>query len=211
MSASSSAKITRITRVLGTKYGRMDWWRGPTEEVMIGAILTQQTRWENVKKALMELKRRGLCSMSTISEVDSMTVESAIRCTGFYRIKARRLKSLASHVMGMYGNIQTMAEKPTHQLRECLLGVNGIGAETADSILCYGFQRQCFVIDAYTERICGCLGITEKRQRLKTLFEKMLPGDAVVYQQVHAHIVEYAKEFCAKKRCDECSLVSLNK
>jgi endonuclease-3 related protein len=113
--------------------------------------------------------------------------------------------------MGMYGNIQTMAEKPTHQLRECLLGVNGIGAETADSILCYGFQRQCFVIDAYTERICGCLGITEIRQRLKTLFEKMLPGDAVVYQQVHAHIVEYAKEFCAKKRCDECSLVSLNK
>jgi endonuclease-3 related protein len=210
MSASSSAKIALITRVLGTKYGRIDWWRGPPEEVMIGAILTQQTRWENVNKALMELKRLDLCSLRAIGEVDSVTIESAIRCTGFYRIKAQRLKSLASHVNSVYGDTRIMAEKPTHQLRDCLMGVHGIGAETADSILCYAFQRPCFVIDAYTERICGCIGITEKRQALKTLFEKVLPGDAAVHQQVHAHIVEYAKEFCAKKRCGECTLASLN-
>jgi endonuclease III related protein len=210
MSASSSARIARIIRVLDTKYGKIDWWRGTPDEVMIGAILTQQTRWENVKKALMELKRRGLCSLRAIGEMDSMTIESAIRCTGFYHIKAQRLKSLASQVNGVYGDTNIMEEKPTHQLRECLLRVHGIGAETADSILCYGFQRPCFVIDAYTERICGCIGITEKRQALKTVFEKVLPGDAAVHQQVHAHIVEYAKEFCAKNRCDECTLANLN-
>jgi len=210
MSASSSTRIARVIRFLDKKYGKINWWHGTPDEVMIGAILTQQTRWENANKALMILKQRSLCSTHAIGEADSMTIESAIRCTGFYRIKAQRLKSLALHVKSVYGDTRIMAERPTHQLRESLLEVHGIGAETADSILCYGFHRPCFVIDAYTERLCSCIGIKEKRQALKTLFEKVLPGDAAVYQEVHAHIVEYAKEFCAKKRCDECTLANLN-
>lgn len=210
MSVSSSARIARVIQFLDTKYGKIAWWQGTPDEVMIGAILTHQTRWENVIKALTVLKQRSLCSTRAISDADSMTIESAIRCTGFFRIKTQRLKYLAAHVNSLYGNTRIMAEKPTNELRESLLKVHGIGAETADSILCYGFQRPCFVIDAYTERICGCIGIKEKHQALRTLFEKVMLRDATVYQKVHAHIVEYAKEFCVKKRCGECTLVSLN-
>lgn len=210
MSASSSAKIARIIWFLEEEYGKIHWWRGDVDEVMIGAIFTQQTRWENVKKALTELKRRGLCSVKAISAADQNTVETAIRCTGFYRIKAQRLKSLASHVMSTFGGIEAMAEEPTDRLRKNLLEVYGIGEETADSILCYGLQRPSFVIDTYTERICRCAGIAERQPALKTLFEKVLPRDAAVHQQVRAHIVEYAKQFCIKKGCGGCTLASLN-
>lgn len=175
---------------------------------MIGAILTQQTRWENVEKALFHLKKRNLCSIDALNKADIEDIECAIRCTGFYRIKARRLKSLATHVMQTYGSVDRMVDIPTGHLRKDLLGVSGIGEETADSILCYGLSRTSFVIDAYTERMVRCIGIVEKRQDLKHLFEESLPDDNYVYRQAHAHIVEYAKEFCGKKRCTECILVN---
>jgi endonuclease-3 related protein len=210
MLESSSARILRIIRYLEKKYGMLDWWQGNTDEVMIGAILTQQTRWENVKRALAALKEQGLCSMEAIFSADPEILEQAIQCTGFYRIKTQRLKSLAAHVMCSYGSIELMADEPTDKIREQLIGVNGIGEETADSILCYGFQRPSFIIDAYTERICQCVGLGIKRAPLKVLFEAVLPHDPMIYRQVHAHIVEYAKEYCVKKRCGECTLVSLN-
>jgi endonuclease-3 related protein len=196
--------------MLKSKYGKIDWWRGNADEVMIGAILTQQTRWEAVEKALLQLRQGDLCSMAAINTAERIDLERAIRGTGFYRIKAGRLKSLASHVIEEYGGIERMAEQPTNHLRENLLGVLGIGEETADSILCYGLSRPSFVADAYTERICRCAGISAKRPVLKTLFEKVLPRDTAVYQQVHAHIVEYAKEYCVKKRCAECIIPILN-
>lgn len=210
MSGSSSGKIEKIIRFLKEKYGTLEWWRGTTDEVMIGAILTQQTRWENVEKSLGHLRHQGICSIAEINNVECHNIERAIMCTGFYRIKARRLKSLSSHVMDRYGGIGNMALQPGDHLRENLLGVHGIGEETADSILCYGFSHQVFVIDAYTERICRCAGITTKRPALKKLFEKVLPRDIAVYQQAHAHIVEYAKEYCVKKRCNECTIPTLN-
>jgi endonuclease-3 related protein len=177
---------------------------------MIGAILTQQTRWKNVERALSTLKKRGLCSIDSILIADIQDIEDAIRCTGFYRVKAKRLKLLASFIVETYGDIDRMADAPTPHIRKGLLNVSGIGEETADSILCYGLFRTCFVIDAYTERMTRCIGITEKRPDLKRLFEKCLPKDNYVYRQTHAHIVEYAKEFCGKKRCSECILVSLS-
>jgi endonuclease-3 related protein len=210
MSVSSSNKILLIVRMLKRKYGRIEWWRGNADEVMIGAILTQQTRWENVEKAIHQLRQNGLCSMAAINTTERNNLEKAIMSTGFYRIKAARLKSLASHVIGEYGGIERMAQQPTVHLRENILGVHGVGEETADSILCYGFSRPCFVIDAYTERICRCVGIITKRPVLKKLFEQVLPRDTAVYQQVHAHIVEYAKEYCVKKRCTECTIPTLN-
>jgi endonuclease-3 related protein len=196
--------------MLKRKYGRIEWWRGNADEVMIGAILTQQTRWENVEKAIHQLRQNGLCSMAAINTTERNNLEKAIMSTGFYRIKAARLKSLASYVIGEYGGIERMAQQPTVHLRENILGVHGVGEETADSILCYGFSRPCFVIDAYTERICRCVGIITKRPVLKKLFEQVLPRDTAVYQQVHAHIVEYAKEYCVKKRCTECTIPTLN-
>jgi len=210
MSGSSSIKIKSLIRTLNSRFGEIGWWPGNTDEVMMGAILTQQTRWENVDRALGNLKKRGLGSFDAIVTADMQDIEDAIRCTGFFRVKSQRLKSLALHVKDTYGSIGGMVDIPTRQLRSGLLNVSGIGEETADSILCYGFFRTSFVIDAYTERMVRCIGITEKRQDLKHLFEVNLPKDNHVYRQTHAHIVEYAKKFCVKKRCSECILVSSN-
>ena len=210
MSGSSSVKIKKVTQILNKKYGTITWWNANTDEVMIGAVLTQQTRWENVEKALEHLRLEGLCTIAAIRDADHATLENAIRCTGFFRIKTARLKSLATRVMDELGGIEAMASRSDDDLRKKLLGIHGIGEETADSILCYGFSRPSFVIDAYTDRICRCAGITTKRHALKSLFEKVLPHDAGVFQQVHAHIVEYAKEYCGKRRCTECTLRTLN-
>jgi len=210
MSVSSSVRVKRIVQLLAGHYGEIAWWPGDTDEVMIGAVLTQQTRWENVERSLLELKKRGLNSMHSIYSAETQDIEDAIRCTGFYRIKAQRLQSLASHVRETYGSVDRMCPIPTEILRAGLLKVKGIGEETADSILCYGFLRTSFVIDAYTEKIVRCMGIKDKRQELKPLFESILPGDQRVYRQTHAHMVEYAKEYCGKKRCSECILVNLN-
>ena len=210
MSGSSSVKIKKVMQILNRKYGTIAWWNANTDEVMIGAVLTQQTRWETVEKALQHLRFEGLCTIAAIRNADNATLENAIRCTGFFRIKAARLKSLATRVMDELGGIGAMASQSDDDLRKNLLGIYGIGEETADSILCYGFSRPSFVIDAYTDRICRCAGITTKRHALKSLFEKVLPHDARVFQQVHAHIVEYAKEYCGKRRCKECTLRTLN-
>jgi endonuclease-3 related protein len=129
---------------------------------------------------------------------------------GFFRIKAKRSPSLAAHVTGSYGSVEAMENVPTAVLRADLLSVNGIGEETADSILCYGFSRTGFVIDAYTEKILQCIGTHTPRSSLKILFERVLPCDNGVYRKAHAYIVEYAKEFCIKKRCEQCILVNSN-
>ena len=208
MSGSSSIKINHLITSLAGCYGEIAWWPGFPDEVMIGAVLTQQTRWENVERALINLKKKDLCSIDAIFHADIREIEDAIRCSGFYRIKAQRLKSLARYVIETFGGVERMADIPTGQLRAGLLDVSGIGEETADSILCYGLDRTSFVIDAYTERIVRCFGVPEKKQDLKSLFEKNLPKDNHSYRQVHAHIVEYAKEYCGKKRCHECILLS---
>ncbi|MGA2917059.1 endonuclease III domain-containing protein [Methanoregula sp.] len=215
MSGSSSSEVSRrticrIVRALKQRYGKIRWWPGDTDEVMVGAILTQQTRWENVERALLDLRSRGLCTMAGIHAADTADIESAIRCTGFFRVKAARLKSLAQFALESCGGVQVMAEIPTTELREGLLAVHGIGEETADSILCYGFSRPVFVVDAYTERMVRCAGITEPRNQLKASFESVLPKDNEACRQTHAHIVEYAKEYCGKKRCDACILVNSN-
>jgi len=210
MSGSSSGKINRLISSLDGCYGEMAWWPGYPDEVMIGAVLTQQTRWENVERALINLKKKDLCSIDAIFHGDIRDIEDAIRCTGFYHIKAQRLKSLAACIVEIFGGVEKMADIPTGQLRAGLLDVSGIGEETADSILCYSLDRTSFVIDAYTDRIVRCIGVPEKKQDLKSLFEKNLPKDNHSYRQVHAHIVEYAKEYCGKKRCDKCILLNFS-
>lgn len=210
MSGSSSVKINHLICVLTHRFGEISWWPGNADEVMMGAILTQQTRWENVERALANLKKEGLCSLDTIFPAEMQEIEDAVRCTGFYRVKARRLKSLATHVMEMYGGAAGMADIPTERLRQGLLNVPGIGEETADSILCYGLSRTSFVIDAYTERMVQCMGVMERHEALKSIFEEVLQHDNHTYRQTHAHIVEYGKEFCGKKRCSECILLSSN-
>ena len=210
MSGLSSSECARIVRVLNGHYGHIPWWPGDTDEVLIGAVLTQQTRWENVVRALAVLQDRSLCTIAALNSADPGEIESAVRCTGFFRVKTRRLKALAGFVMDECGGLPEMAGYPTELLRDGLLRVPGIGEETADSILCYGFNRPSFVIDAYTHQICGCAGIPEQKSQLKALFEQVLPSDPVAYRQTHAHIVEYAKEYCGKKRCKACILMNSN-
>lgn len=214
MSASSSGndkrKAAEIVKILNTRFGEISWWPGDADEVMIGAILTQQTRWENVERALFFLKEKNLCSLALLDTADPSVIEEAVRCTGFYRVKTRRLKALAAFVIGTCGGVDAMQTLPTATIRKGLLAINGIGEETADSILCYAFDRESFVIDAYTERIALCAGITTSRQELKALFEKVLAEDPHVYHQTHAHIVEYAKQVCTKKRCEGCRIMALN-
>lgn len=214
MSGSSSVKDKKRARQIVTglkrQYGDIPWWPGDTGEVMIGAILTQQTRWENVEKALALLKERGLCTIPALHAAAGPEIEAAIRCTGFYRMKARRLAALAAYVIDTCGGIGRMETMPTAVLREGLLSVHGIGEETADSILCYGFGRPSFVIDAYTVRMAACAGISAPRGDLKALFESVLPPNTRAYHQAHAHIVEYAKERCTRKRCEGCGISALS-
>ncbi|WAI01531.1 endonuclease III domain-containing protein [Methanogenium organophilum] len=198
-------KAEQIITHLKRSYGTIEWWPGDPEEVMIGAILTQQTRWENVEIALRRLREAGVCSLRGIDEASDCALEHAIFCTGFYRIKRDRLKCLARTVLSN-GGIEQLREYSTPRLRAFFLAIKGIGPETADSILCYGFNRPVFVIDAYTHRICACAGISLRGEDLQALFQRMLPEDYRAHRQCHAWFVEYAKKYCIKKRCNECMI-----
>jgi endonuclease-3 related protein len=210
MSVSSSDKIKEIVTHLNRRYGTIEWWSRNPDEVMIGAILTQQTRWETVEKAMEVLKRSGLCSIGAVHIALPRQIEDCIRCTGFYRVKGQRLKNLAAHIISTYGDSEMMHARPTGELRESLFSVNGIGEETADSILCYGFGRTSFVVDAYTVQICGCAAINLNKKCLKRLFEKVLTNDNETYRQAHAHIVEFTKGYCLRRKCGDCVIRTLN-
>lgn len=215
MSGSSSSErdhdtIAELIRNLGAIYGPLAWWSDDPELVIIGAMLTQQTRWEHVETALDNLGAAGLLSLAALAMADPVVLEQAIYSTGFYRVKARRLKALAGHLIGRYGGVDGMRRCPTEDLRADLLSCEGVGAETADSILCYGFGRCMFVIDAYTTRICSCAGVRQKGPRLKCLFEEVLPGSVAAYQDTHAHMVEFGKENCQRQRCEQCWIRNLN-
>lgn len=209
MASLSESKARHIILDLEKRYGDIAWWPGTPEEVMIGAVLTQQTRWENVVKALANLKEKNICSLEGIARSSDGDIEEAIRCTGFYRMKTQRLKALASRVQEAGGR-GVLGEMETERLRSFLLDTKGVGPETADSMLCYGFSRASFVIDAYTHRICTCAGIEERGDELKSLFESVLPSDNYAHRLCHAWFVEYAKEMCARRRCDECRIRNLN-
>ena len=194
-------------KLLG-ELGHKHWWPADTPfEVIIGAVLTQQTKWENVEKAIGNLKERGLVEAGPLSKVDTEELEGLIRCTGFFRQKARRLKNVST----FFHENPEIFEKPAAELREVLLSLNGVGEETADSIVLYAADKPKFVIDAYTRRMCKCMGIEGDYGELQSLFEGSLAPDVPLYKEFHALIVEYGKRFCGKKRCSECILVENGK
>lgn len=184
--------------------GHRNWWPADTPfEVIIGAVLTQQTKWENVERAIRNMKNRGLMEPEPLSEINGEELETLIRCTGFFRQKAKRLKSISTFFKENPG----ILEKPAQELREILLSLNGIGEETADSIVLYAANKPKFVIDAYTKRMCKCMGIDGDYKKLQSIFENSLPAEVPIYKEFHALIVDYGKLFCGKKRCAECILV----
>ena len=192
-----------LYHLLLAEFGPQYWWPAETEfEVIVGALLTQQTRWESVEKAIANLKDRSLLTPAALADADRGTIEECIRCTGFYRQKAERLQLLSQYFD--HNGITGILERPVDELRRELLSLKGVGPETADSIILYAAHKPIFVIDAYTKRICECIGVTGGYEMLQKHFEDSLPRDTHLYQEFHALIVLYGKQYCTRKRCDEC-------
>ncbi len=194
-------------------YGAQEWWPGETTfEVIIGAILTQNTAWPNVEKAIKNLKRADIFSEAALLVASHDEVAQLIRPSGYFNIKATRLKTFCTFLQ-QQGGEQALRQLETTALRKLLLSVKGIGPETADDILLYAFQRPVFVIDAYTRRIFSRLGKVaggEPYEELRAEFELALEPDSALFNEYHALIVCHAKRFCkSKPTCIDCPLKSL--
>lgn len=206
-----------IYRNLYKAYGSRHWWPGETPfEVMVGAILTQNTSWRNVEKAIQKLKEKGLLNPKGIHRLKPGPLASLIRSSGYYRIKAERLKTFVGFLFEQYGgDIKKMKRRRFMELREELLGVNGIGPETADSILLYGLQKPIFVVDAYTKRILSRHGIISEGAsygEMQNLFMDHLPHDEKLFNEYHALLVHLGKNLCQKRpKCDKCPLKKVTK
>jgi len=203
--------IPRLLRMLRAEYGESNWWPGEsTFEIMAGAILTQNTAWANVEKAVANLKRSGLMSPKAIARASIARLESAIRPSGFYRQKARYLIAFSKYIVEKYGgSFELMRARPVDRLRIELLGIPGIGPETADSILLYALGKPSFVVDAYTNRLLARLEMTTSKgcDATKRLFESSLRRNVKDYSEMHALIVTHCKTRCRKTPvCDTCPL-----
>jgi len=201
---------------LYSEYGRQKWWPADHPfEVMIGAILTQNTAWTNVERALDNLKAANALSADSIINVKHNALAKWLRPSGYFNIKAQRLKDFCTWYVEQ-GAYKQLKHKHSVALREKLLSVKGIGPETADDILLYAFSRKVFVIDAYTRRIFSRLGkvsAEEKYDVLRLMFEKELSAETVkMYNEYHALIVRHGKEVCKTRPvCGGCCLRTICK
>ncbi len=173
---SRESQIRRFYQTLFTAWGRQHWWPARTRlEMIVGAILTQNTAWTNVERALGSLRKAGLLSLKELRETPEARLARFIRSSGYFRQKARRLKNFVNFLDDRYGgSLERMFARPTQELRRELLDLNGIGPETADSILLYAGNHPVFVVDAYTRRIVerhGILPATAKYDEIRELFE----------------------------------------
>ena len=178
----------------------------------MGAILVQSTAWRNVEQAIANLKAAESLSPLAIRDLSLHSLEGLIRPSGFYRVKAGRLRALCKFLGELYADsVDRMDELPTRDLRRELLTVNGVGEETADDILLYALDRPVFVIDAFTRRVFHRLGWCEpdaSYSRLQTMFHKRLPKDVQMYGEYHALIVRHANTTCRKRPdCASCPLL----
>jgi len=216
-------------RALHSEFGPQHWWPGDTAfEMMVGAILTQNTNWGNVERAIANLKAAGLLDprrpalslAEGLAELPQPRLAELIRPSGCFRVKAKRLREFALWLKRQADGRQTASDsfaalrgRPTEPLRRELLGIHGIGPETADSILLYALRRRKFVVDAYTRRFLARHGLIAPRAayaEIQSLFERNLPPSQRLYNEYHALIVRLGKEFCrAKPRCDRCPLAPL--
>lgn len=207
--------LTEIYELLYDAFGPQNWWPGETPfEVMAGAVLTQNTNWTNVEKALANLKSADCLSPEGLGQIDLPQLAELIRPAGYYNLKAKRLKSFVDWLIGDYeGKVENLRSVDTGQLRAELLTVKGVGRETADSILLYALGRPIFVVDAYTARIAVRHGLIEAGadyEQLRQLFESNLPEDTQLFNEYHALLVRVGKEFCrTKARCAGCPLEGL--
>lgn len=205
-------KIVKLYHILMKHYGPQGWWPGETPlEVAVGAILTQNTNWQNVARAIDRLKQAGVLEAAALHDLPLAELAAYIRPAGYYTVKAQRLKNFLSYLMKAAGGSMTrLAARPLAQLRRELLAVNGIGPETADSILLYALAKPIFVVDAYTHRIFSRHGLVAGPYvyaQIQDLCHAGLPGDLALFQEFHALLVRTGKDYCRPHpRCEACPL-----
>jgi endonuclease-3 related protein len=208
-------QLMEIYERLFEAFGPQHWWPGETRfEIIVGAILTQNTSWANVAKAIANLKGAGLLEPDRLHALDAAELEPLIRPAGYFRLKAKRLRNFTQWLLDNYeGRLDALDAVQTRRLREELLGISGIGPETADSILLYALERPVFVVDTYTARVAVRHGLIEpdiNYDWLQHLFESNLEPDVPLFNEFHALLVHVGKDFCKPKpRCAACPLNDL--
>lgn len=207
--------VQQVYQRLLESFGPQYWWPGESPfEVMIGAVLVQNTSWKNVEKAIGNLKDQDLLEPHALYEVPAEELEELIRPAGYYRVKARRLRSLLEFVVERYGgSLAAMFRTDPPTLRNELLGVHGVGPETADSILLYAGGIPVFVVDMYTHRVLarhGWIGFDAGYFELQEHFQSSLAEDAAMFNEFHALLVRLGHVHCRKTpKCEGCPLADL--
>ncbi len=207
------SRLIRIYNLLLQRYGPQNWWPADTPlEMIIGAILVQSTAWANAAKALAALRSAGALNVATLACLSESDIGELVRSSGFYTVKARRVKAFVDHVIRRHGgDLDAMLAQDPDTLRAELLSIHGIGHETADCILLYAAGKPAFVIDEYTRRIIGRLGIGPDPRApypdLQAFFEDSLPADTQMLAEYHALLIALAKDVCRKRPdCSRCVL-----
>jgi endonuclease-3 related protein len=204
--------LLEIYRRLYGAYGPQHWWPGESAfEVVIGAILTQSAAWVNVEKALANLKSARVMSAEGMRDVPEARLAELLRPSGYFNMKAKKVKAFIDHLWSRHdGDLGRMLSQETEALGEELLSIWGIGEETADDIVLYAANKPVFVIDAYTRRVFGRLGLggaARSYGEWQVLFHSSLPRDAVLFNEYHALLVRHGKDVCRKEpKCEGCSL-----
>jgi len=205
-------KLMEIYQLLLERFCHQQWWPSDGRfETIVGAILTQNTNWGNVEKALANLKKAEALDVRRLYEMPQESLAELIRPSGYYNIKAGRLKNFLNWLFENYdGDLDALANMSVYSLREELLSVKGIGRETADSILLYAFEKPSFVVDTYTCRVVVRHGLIEPEagyEQVKEMFESSLEADARLYNEYHALLVNVGKNYCKPSpKCEDCPL-----
>jgi len=216
MGERTAKNLEEIYKRLYAKFGPQHWWPGKTKfEIIVGAILTQNTSWNNVEKAIRNLKHHGFLTPQRLKEASVRKIAALIKPAGYFNVKAMRLKNFIHFLFKEYdGSLEKMSKEYWANLRMKLLNVNGIGPETADSILLYAFNKPVFVVDAYTKRVLArhnLIGRHADYQSIQNLFTDNLNQDAKMFNEYHALIVRLGKELCkSKPLCEICPLNNLS-
>jgi endonuclease-3 related protein len=214
---STKEVLLEMYRRLDAAYGDQHWWPGDTPlEIAVGAILTQNTAWGNVEKAIVNLKNAGLLEYAPLARLTPAEIAPLIKPAGYYNVKAERLRAFLDFLTEEFdGDVAAMAREKPAAARHKLLAVRGVGPETADSILLYACGLPTFVVDAYTYRILHRHGLADEAaayDELKELFEANVEADVAVYKQYHALLVRVGRERCRRgePRCAGCPLEGFN-
>lgn len=197
-------------------FGPQHWWPGESPfEIIVGAVLVQNTAWRNVERAIENLREAGVMAPGAIARLDVAELAPLIRPAGYYQVKARRLHNLVKFIVDEYGGcLDTMFREEMSGLRASLLSIHGIGPETADAILLYAGGLPSFVVDTYTHRVVarhGWIDYDAGYDEIKDLFESTVPREVQLYNEYHALLVQVGKEFCRRSlpKCEHCPLAPL--